>query len=81
MVDRKGRTVTLKLPWKLNAGLIKTAIEKDLSSKVMVFQYLDSGEFLVELSSKNAAESLIEDGFDWMMSMLFVIPCWLCYKC
>ena len=64
MADRKGRTVTFKLPRKLNAGLIKTAIEKDLSSKVTVFQDLGSGESLVELSSKSAAESLIEDGFD-----------------
>ena len=64
MADRKGRTATFKLPRKLNAGLIKTAIEKDPSSKVTVFQDLGSGEFLVELSSKNAAESLIEDGFD-----------------
>ena len=53
-----------KLLRKLNPGLIKTAIEKYLSSKVTVFQDLASGEFLVELSSKNAAESLIEDGFD-----------------
>ena len=64
MADRKGRTATFKLPRKLNAGLIKTAIENDLCSKVMVFHDLGSGEFLVELSSKNAAESLIEDGFD-----------------
>ena len=47
MADRKGRTVTFKLPRKLNAGLIKTAIEKDLSSKVTVFQDLGSGESLV----------------------------------
>ena len=58
------KKATFKLPRKLNPGLIKTAIEKDLSSKVTVFHDLASGEFLVELSSKNAAESLIEDGFD-----------------
>ena len=44
MADRKGRTATFKLPRKLNAELIKTAIEKDLSSKVTVFQDLGSGE-------------------------------------
>ena len=74
MADRKGRTATFKLPRKLNAGLIKTAFEKDLSSKVTVFQDLGSGEFWLNCHRRMLRNLLSRMVLMWTMSMFFVIP-------
>ena len=65
MADRKGRSVTFKLPYKMNAGVLKTSIEKDVSSSITVFQDLGNNEYLVELDSKEGADALIDEGFDF----------------
>ena len=65
MADRKGRSVTFKLPYKMNAGLLKTSIEQDVSSSITVFQDLGNNEYLIELDSKEGADALIDEGFDF----------------
>ena len=68
MADRKGRNVTFKVPYEVSSIInlrdIRTAIEGVIESDIIVFQDLGSGEYLVELSALNDAESLIEEGFD-----------------
>ena len=65
MADRKGRSVTFKLPYKMNVGLLKTSIEQDISSSIAVSQDLGNNEYLVELDSKEGADALIDEGFDF----------------
>ena len=65
MADRKGRSVTFKLPYKMNAGLLKTSIEQDVSSSITVFQDLWNNEYLIELDSKEGVDALIDEGFDF----------------
>ena len=64
MADRKSRSVTFKAIFNISVGAMKTAIEHITSQEITVFQSLGNEEFLVELTSKNAAELLIEEGFD-----------------
>ena len=65
MADRKGRSVTFKLPYKMVVGLLKTSIEQDIFSSITVFQDLGNNEYLVELDSKEGADALIDEGFDF----------------
>ena len=64
MADRKGRSVTFKAICNISVGAMKTAIEHITSQEITVFQSLGNEEFLVELTLRNAAELLIEEGFD-----------------
>ena len=64
MADRKSRSVTFKGIFNISVGAMKTAIENITSQEITVFQSLGNEEFLVELTLKNAAELLIEEGFD-----------------
>ena len=64
MADRKSRSVTFKAIFNISMGAMKTAIEQITSQEITVFQNLGNEEFLVELTSRNAAELLIEQGFD-----------------
>ena len=64
MADRKSRSVTFRGIFNISVGAMKTAIESITSQEITVFQSLGNEEFLLELTSKNAAELLIEEGFD-----------------
>ena len=64
MADRKGRSVTFKVPRALNLRELKTGLESGIASEIVVFQDLGGGEYLLEFSSLNDAESLVEEGFD-----------------
>ena len=64
MGDRKSRSVTFKVAFQVNVGVLKIGIERVTSEEITVFQNIGNYEFLVELKSKNAAEALIEEGFD-----------------
>ena len=64
MVDRKSRSVTFKVAFQVNVGVLKIGIELVTSEEITVFQKIGNDEFLVELKSKNVAEALIEEGFD-----------------
>ena len=64
MADRKSRSVTFKVIFSVSVGAMKTAFEHMTSQEIIVFQSLGNEEFLVELTSRNAAELLIEEGFD-----------------
>ena len=64
MADRKGRSVTFKVPNIINLRDLRAAIEEETNSDIVVFQDLGSYEFLVELNAANGAEKLIEEGFD-----------------
>ena len=62
MADRKGRSVTFKVPHAMN--LRELGLESGITSEIVVFQDLGGGEYLVEFSSLNDAETLVEEGFD-----------------
>ena len=64
MADRKSTSVTLKVAFQVNVGVLKMGIGCVTSEEITVFQNIGNDEFLVELKSKNAAEALIEEGFD-----------------
>ena len=64
MADRKGRSVTFKVPHAMNLRDLKTGLESEITSDIVVFQYLGGGEYLVEFSSVSDAEALVEEGFD-----------------
>ena len=64
MADRKSRSVTFKATFNISMGAMKTAIEQITSQEITVFQNLGNEEFLVEPTLRNAAELLIEEGFD-----------------
>ena len=68
MADRKGRSVTFKLPYEvnsiLNLGDLRTAIEREIQSEIIVFQDLGSSQYLGELIAVSNAENLIEEGCD-----------------
>lgn len=64
MADRKVRSVTFRLPHRIGLGVLKAAIEKEISQNIVVFQDLGEGECLLELELKEDAEELIEHGFD-----------------
>ena len=64
MADRKSRSVTFRGIFNISVGAMKTAFESITSQEITVFQSLGKEEFLLELTSKNAAELLIDEGFD-----------------
>ena len=64
MVDRKGRSVTFKVPHAMNLSDLKTGLESEISSEIVVFQDLGGGEYLVEFVSVSDAEAVVEEGFD-----------------
>ena len=64
MADRKGRSVTFKTAHHVSLGVLKTAIDEEISSSIVVFQDLGNEEYLIELEDKEDAENLIEHGFD-----------------
>ena len=53
MADRKSRSVTFKVAFQVNVRLLKIGIERVTSEEITVFQNIG-----------NAAEVLIEEGFD-----------------
>ena len=64
MADRKGRSVTFRTAHHLSLGDLKTAIDGEITSSIVVFQDLGNQEYLIELQDKEDAENLIEHGFD-----------------
>ena len=56
--------MTFKGIFNISVGAMKSAIENITSQEITVFQSLGNEEFLVELTSRNAAELLIEERFD-----------------
>ena len=64
MADRKGRSVTFKVPHAMNLRELKNGLESGITSEIVVFQDLGGGEYLVEFSSLNDAETLVDEGFD-----------------
>ena len=64
MADRKGRSVTFKVPHATNLRELKTGLENGIASQIVVFQALRGREYLLEFSSVNDAEMLVEEGFD-----------------
>ena len=64
MADRKGRSVTFKVPHAMNLRELKNGLESGITSEIVVFQDLGGGEYLVEFSSLNDAETLLEEGYD-----------------
>ena len=68
MADRKGRSVTFKVPNESNTTInlrsLRSAIETEIESEIIVFQDLGASQFLLELTTVNDAEKLIEKGFD-----------------
>ena len=59
MADRKFRSVTFKLPQKINVGVIKAAICDGIPDAIVVFQDLGNEEFLIELDTKAGADTLL----------------------
>ena len=64
-------------------GDLRTAIDGEIESEIIVFQDLGSSEYLVEVNAVSDAESLIEEGF--RKEKLFVcntkrITSWWDYK-
>lgn len=64
MADRKGRSVTFRTPERIGLGDLKAEIEKEIQDKIVVFQDLGDGVYLLELESRGDAEVLVNDGFD-----------------
>ena len=64
MADRKGQSVTFKVPHGMNLRDLKIGLESEITSDIVVFQDLGGGEYLVEFSSVSDAEALVEEGFD-----------------
>ena len=48
----------------MNLRELKTDLESGITSEIVVFQDLGGVEYLVEFSSLNDAETLVEEGFD-----------------
>ena len=64
MADRKGRSVTSKVPHAMNLRELKTGLESGITSEIVVFQDLGGGDYLVECSSLKDTETLVEEGYD-----------------
>lgn len=64
MADRKGRSITFRTAHQLSLRVLKTAIDGEISSSIVVFQDLGNQECLIELEDKEDAENLIEHGLD-----------------
>ena len=61
MADRKGRSVTFNVPYEgnsiVNLGDMRTAIEGEIESEIIVFQDLGSSEHLDQVNAVSDAES------------------------
>lgn len=65
MADRKARSLTFKVPPGTNLGTLKQAIENEnANNQIKVFQDIGANEYLIELTSADQAQDLIENGFD-----------------
>ncbi|KAL9984496.1 hypothetical protein ACROYT_G006796 [Oculina patagonica] len=65
MAGRKAKSIVFRAPADVSAGDLKSRIESDLGAdSVTVVQALQSGEYLVELATKEQAEQLVSDGFE-----------------
>ena len=64
MAGWKGRSVTFRTAHHLSLGVLKTAIDGEITSSIVVFQDLGNQKYLIELQDKEDAENLIEHGFD-----------------
>ena len=65
MASRKAKSIVFRSPTGVNAAAIRATVEKDLGAGVVtVVQELQSGEYLVEVSTKDQVEQLIGDGFE-----------------
>lgn len=60
MADWKGRSITFRTAHQLSLRVLKTAIDGEISSSIVVFQDLGNQECLIELEDKEDAENLIE---------------------
>ena len=69
MADWKGRSVTFKVPHAMKLRELKTGWESGIASKIVVFQSLGGGEYLLEFSSVNDAEMLSKKA---LMSVKFL---------
>ena len=45
MADRKGRSVTFKVPHAMNLRELKNGLESGITSEIVVFQDLGGGEY------------------------------------
>ena len=81
------RTWRVEVSYVVNSivklGDLRTAIDGEIESEIIVFQDLGSSEYLVEVNAVSDAESLIEEGF--RKEKLFVcntkrITSWWDYK-
>ena len=59
---RQGRSVTFRTAHHFSVGVLKTAIDGEITSSIVVFQDLGNQEYLIELQDKEDAENLIEHG-------------------
>ena len=64
MADRKGRSVVFKVPHHSSLRQLKLAIKNGIKSRIIVFQDMGAGEFLVEVEDAEDVETLFEEGFD-----------------
>ena len=64
MADRKGRSVLFKVPYHSSLRQLKLAIENGINSRILVFQDMGAGEFLVEVEDAEDVKTLFEEGFD-----------------
>ena len=64
MPDRRARSVILRLHHRVCLGVLKAAIEKEISQRIVIFKDLSEGECLLQLELKEDAEELIKHGFD-----------------
>ena len=64
MADCKARSFTFKTPPGTNLGTLKEAIESENDNEIKVFQEIGANEYLIELTSANQTQYLIENGFD-----------------
>ena len=65
MANHKAKSIVFHSPTGVNAAAIRATVEKDLGTGVVtVVQELQSGEYLVEVTTKEQAEQFIGDGFD-----------------
>lgn len=65
MADRKSESLTFKVPPGTHLGELKQGIENENAENIItVFQEIRTNEYLVELTSPNQAQELIENGLD-----------------
>ena len=65
MADQKGRSVTFNMPGRIAHGNLKAGIGKEIHDKIVVFQDLGDGVYLLELESRSDAETLVNNCFNF----------------